>query len=140
MHVTSIMERCLCFRGCSNTADAEVASILRHQKKHDLKSSAPLHARVAAIFMTSQHRRPFILLIFQLFLFTFSAGEALSNYMTEVFAAAGAGENIYMNSIISSGLRIVGAVASVPLIERAGRIPLLQFATLLQVRHKGWVY
>ena len=72
---------CLSARGHPEKADMEVKAILS-SLEGDVSSSSPLLLRMRAVLTQRRHRRPFLLLLFQLFLFVFNAGEAIANFTT----------------------------------------------------------
>ncbi|XP_037084481.1 facilitated trehalose transporter Tret1-like, partial [Pollicipes pollicipes] len=74
----------LFFRGRPETADKEVQAI-RASLDGDVTGRTPVLARVRAVFTERRHRRPFLLLLFQLLLFVYNAGEAVSNFTTVIF-------------------------------------------------------
>ncbi|KAF0302592.1 Facilitated trehalose transporter Tret1 [Amphibalanus amphitrite] len=122
----------LFFRGHPETADLEVKAILS-SLKGDVSSRSPVLVRMRAVLTQSRHRRPFLLLLVQLFLFVFNSGEAIANFTTVIFAAATSDSNPYYSTIWVVLARLLGFFLSAWLIERIGRVRLLQASAGVQM-------
>lgn len=117
------------FRGARYDCTSEMEAVVS-QTKDDGKDDARIFQQIRR--MREPHTlRVFGLLAFLMFSVQFTGNIVVLSYVVPIFNAAKVNISSYMSAIVVAGVRIVGTVFSLSVVDRLGRRPALVTAFLL---------